>query len=100
MTRALCRKRTGDSIPRAEKFGELITADHKVLNESSESRHNHRYAVVVQDLSAQWFQSYPCKTKKLQEMERSLRKFLEPSEKTKVIYNDKSLEFYGVNHCS
>ena len=37
--------RTGNSVPRAEKFGGLITADHKVLNEGSESRHNHRYSI-------------------------------------------------------
>ena len=36
-------------IPRAEIFGDLITADHKVLSEGCESRNNHRYAVVVQD---------------------------------------------------
>ena len=48
---------------RAEKFGDLITADHKVLSDNCESRHNHRYAVVVQDLATQWIQAYPCKTK-------------------------------------
>ena len=32
-------------------FGELQTADHKVLSEGCESRNNHRYAVVVQDLA-------------------------------------------------
>ena len=48
MTRAPCRRRTGETVPlRAEKFGDLITADHKVLNEEGESRNNHRYAVVV-----------------------------------------------------
>ena len=51
------------SLPRAEHFGGLITAEHKVLSEESESRNNHRCAVVVQDLAAQWIQSYPCKTK-------------------------------------
>ena len=36
--------------------------------ESCESRNNHRYAVVVQDIwSPQWIQSYPCKTKTSQE---------------------------------
>ena len=30
--------------------GDLNTADHKVLSEGCESRKNHRYAVVVQDL--------------------------------------------------
>ena len=63
ITRAPCRKRTGGVVPRAENFGDLITADHKVLSEGCESRNNHLYAVVVQDLATQWIQSYPCKTK-------------------------------------
>ena len=93
ITRAPCRRRTGEAVPRAEKFGDLITAAHKVLNEGGESRHNHQYAVVVQDSATEWSQSYPCKTKTSQETERSLRKFLEPSEKPKVIYIDNSPEF-------
>ena len=36
------------------KFGDSTTADHKVLNEGCESRDNHRYAVVLQDLAARW----------------------------------------------
>ena len=39
------------AVPRAEKFGDLITADHKVLSDNCESRNNHRYAIVVQDLA-------------------------------------------------
>ena len=83
-------------------FGDLITADHKVLSEGCESRNNHRYAVVVQDLATQWIQAYPCKNKTSQETQRSLQKFLEP----KVIYTDNSLEFgkacedLSWNHCS
>ena len=53
ITRASCRRRTGTVVPKAENFGELFTADYKVL---SESRRNHRYAVVVQDLATQWLQ--------------------------------------------
>ena len=64
--------------PRAKNFGDLITADHKVLSDNCESRNNHRYAVVVQDLATQWIQLYPCKTKTSQETQRSLQKFLEP----------------------
>ena len=63
ITKASCWRRTGEVLPRAEKFGDLMTADHKVLNEDRESRNNHRYAVVVQDLATQWIQSGPCKTK-------------------------------------
>ena len=70
-----------------------MTADHIVLNEGCESRDNHRYAVVVQDLATQWVQSYPCTTKSSQETARSLSKFLQPSHRPKVAYTDNSLEF-------
>ena len=63
-----------------KNFGDLITADHKVLSDNCESRNNHRYAVVVQDLATQWIQAYPCKNKTSQETQRSLQKFLEPDE--------------------
>ena len=33
ITRASCRKRTGTVVPRADNFGDLIIADHKVLSE-------------------------------------------------------------------
>ena len=78
ITRAPCRRRIGGAVPRADNFGDLITADHKVLIEGCESRNDHRYAVVVQDLATQWIQAYPCKTKTSQETQRSLQKFLEP----------------------
>ena len=81
------------AVPRAENFGDLITADHKVLSENCESRNNHRHAIVVQGLATQWIQSYPCKTKTSQETQRSLQKFLEPNKKPKVIHTDNSVEF-------
>ena len=93
MTRTPCRRRNGNSVPRAEMFGDLITADHRVFNEGSESRHNHRNLIVVQDLVTQWIESYPCKTKTSQETDKSLRKFLVPSEKPKVTHTYNSLEF-------
>ena len=105
-TRAPCRRRIGRVVLRAENFDDLITADHKVLSDNCESRDNHRYAVVVQDLATQWIQSYPCKTKTFQETQRSLQKFLQPKRKPKVIYTDNSLEFGKAcedlcwNHCT
>ena len=45
ITRAPCRRRTGTVVPRAENFGDLVTADHKVLTEGCESRNNHRYKI-------------------------------------------------------
>ena len=106
ITRAPCRTRNGEAVPRAANFGDLITADHKVLSDNCESRNNHRYAVVVQDLATQWIQAYPCKTKTSQETQRSLQKFLEPERNPKVIYTDNSLEFgkacedLSWNHCT
>ena len=85
ITSAPCRRRNGRAVPRAENVGDLITADHKVLSENCESRNNHRYAIVVQDMATQWIQSYPCKTKTSQETERCLQKFLEPERNPKVI---------------
>ena len=92
ITRASCRRRANAVMPRAVNFGDLISADHKVLSEGCESRNNHRYAVVVQDLATQWLRSSPCKTKISQETRKSLTKFLGPPRKPKVIYTDNSLE--------
>ena len=63
ITRAPCRRRNGGAVPRAENFGDFITADQKVLSDNCESRNNHRCAVVVQDLATKWIQAYPCKQK-------------------------------------
>ena len=106
ITRAPCRRRNGEAVPRAENFGDLITADHKVLSDNCDSRNKHRYAVVVQNLATQWIQAYPCKNETSQETQRSLQKFLEPERKPKVIYTDNSLEFgkacedLSWNHCT
>ena len=40
ITRAPCRRRNGEAVPRAVNFGDLITADHKVPSDNCESRHN------------------------------------------------------------
>ena len=42
-------------------------------NKEGESRNNHLYAVVVQDLATHWIQSYPRVTKTSQETENSSR---------------------------
>ena len=50
ITRTSCRRRAGTIVSRAEHFADLIKADQKVLSEGCESRNNHPYAVVLQDL--------------------------------------------------
>ena len=78
ITREKCRRRNGEAVPRAANFGDLITADHKVLSDNCESRNNHRYAVVVQDLATQWIRVYPCKNKTSQETQRNLQSSWNP----------------------
>ena len=39
-------------------------SDLKTVERKSESRNNHQFAVVVQDLASQWIQSFPCKKQK------------------------------------
>ena len=59
--RTACRRNPdhrADRIKIAERFGDMLTADNKVLNEEQESRLYHRYAVVVQELATQWIQRY------------------------------------------
>ena len=105
-TRAPGRKLLAQPYLGHKKFGELMTADHKVLREGCESRNNHRYAVVVQIFASQWIRSYPCKTITFQETEKSLQKFLEPMRKPKVIHTNNSWAFgkacedLSWNHCT
>ena len=102
----LAEKRIDTVVLRAGNFEDLITADHKVLGEGCESRNDHRYAVVAQELTTQWAQSYPCKTKTSRETKKSVQKFLEPTDKSNVINTDNSLEFgkscedLSWNHCT
>ena len=83
ITRAPCRRRKGEAVPRADNFGDLITADHKVLSDNCESRNNHRYAVVVQDLATHWIQAYPCKKQNFTRTPEKLAKVPGAREETK-----------------
>ena len=90
ITRAPCRRRNSGAVPRAENFGDLITADHKALSDNCESRDNHRYAVVVQDLATQWIQVVSVQKQKLH------RKPVEVCKSSWCpigIYTDNTLEF-------
>ena len=82
-----------DRLQRAEKFGDIIAVDHKILNEENESRLQHWYSVVVQVWATRWIQSYPCKSKSAQETMSSLRRFQRPEQDFIVIYADNSLEW-------
>ena len=106
ITRTPCRKRNSGAVPRAEKYGDLITADHKVLSDNC-------VLETITDMQS------CCKTQSLngskhirakqglhKNTQKSLQKFLEPDRNPKVIYTDNSLEFVKAcedlpwNHCT
>ena len=107
ITRAPCRRALAEPYLVQTNFGDLITADHKVVSEGCESRNNHRFAIV-------WCRTWPppmdpvvsVQNKTSKETQRSLQKFLEPDRNPKVIYTDNSLEFGTAcedlfrNHCT
>ena len=76
-----------------KNFGDLITADHKVLSEGCESQNNHRFAVVVQDLATQWIQAYPCKNKNFSGNTQELAKVLGADQETKSHFHK---QFLGI----
>ena len=66
-SRARCRtkpeKRVG-GIALSTKFGDLITAGHKIQNVGNESGCGHKHALIVQDDFTNVMQSHPMRTKR------------------------------------
>ena len=107
ITRASCRRRAGTVVPTPDNFGDLITADRKILNEgkwiaeqSSICRGGTRLGNTVDTI-------IPVQSKNLPRRPRRTQwSFLEPTRKPKVIYTDSSLEFgksceeLSWNHCT
>ena len=105
MTRAPCRRRTGEARLRAEKFGYLITADHKVLTRKVNLE-------TITDTQS-WYKILPLNGFNLIRAKQNFSangkvfvKLLGANEETKVIYTDNSLEFgksceeSSWNHCT
>ena len=106
-TRAPCRRRIGGAVPRAENFGDLITADHKVLSENRESLE------TITDMQA-WCRTWPlngssrirAKQKLHWKPREACKSSWSQTRKPKVIYTANSLEFgksfedLSWNHCT
>ena len=101
ITRAPCRKRIGEAVLRAENS---VIWSQQITRFSTKEVN---LETITEMLS--WCRIWPLlrvKTKTSQETERSLRKFLEPSEKPKFTYTETTLEFgkscedLSWNHCA
>ena len=65
-TRARCRIKPEmrvDGIAPSTQFGDLITADHKILNVENKSSCGHKNSLVVQDVFMNWILGHPMRTK-------------------------------------
>ena len=63
ITRAPCRSRIGRVVPRAENFGDLITADNKIVSAGCEISKRSSMCSRGAGLGYPMDQSYPCKNK-------------------------------------
>ena len=79
-------------LPRAEKFGDLILGDHKVLNEDVNQETITDTLSLFKILPLNGFHHIRAK-QRLHRRRKSFRNFFEPSLMPKVIYTDNSLEF-------
>ena len=87
ITRAPCRRRNGEAVPRAVNFGDLITADHKVLSDNCEISKQSSIRSRGAGPSHPMDPGVSVQKQTSQETQRSLQKFLEPERKPKVILN-------------
>ena len=81
-----------DGIVPSTKFGDLITADHKILNVEHESGCGHENVLIVQEDFTNWFQIHPMKTEETSETMSCLQRLL-PSQKLERIYTENSKEY-------
>ena len=92
ITRAACRRFSKSHPARSISvtFAQPTTrSPMKIENRGT----NQRCVIIVQDLTTQRIQSYPCKTITSQGTTRNPRKFFDPEENPKVTNTDNSLEF-------
>ena len=82
-----------DGIAPSTKYGDLITADHKILNVEHESTCGHENAPTFKRISRIGFQIHPMKTEETSETMSCLQRVLPPSQKHERIYTENSKEF-------
>ena len=106
ITRVPCRRRNGEAVPRAANFGDLITADHKVLSDNCESRNNHRLQSWCRTWPPNGSRRIRAKQKLLRKLKEACKSSWNPIENLKSFYTDNSFEFGKVcedlswDHCT
>ena len=81
-TRARCKTKSKQRMSdnaRSTKFGDLISADNKILNVGSEWRGGHRNALIFQDDHTSWIAKGTGSSRRVQNRRRRVREGLEPA---------------------
>ena len=73
-------------------FGENVTADHVIINESDEGVDGERAALVILDRGTGWIDCYPVAVKTAEESVRALGDFVGPIVEVANFYSDNSPE--------
>ena len=95
LTRAACRAGTvpeQDGLPPAQKFGDRLTADHKVLTDDQTARSGAKYALVIQDEYTKWIQAYATASKGHEGVVMAFRRFMPLNTQPSHVYVDSAQE--------
>ena len=56
-------KNTGETVPEPKVFGDLITVEISIMQDSNQGIHGEEYGVVIEDVATDWIQLYPTSRK-------------------------------------
>ena len=105
LQKARCRKRIDEktfaACKKPTKFADLLTADHEVIaerNPDNKSRHDDKYAIIIQDWKTTWIDPFPSQAKTADDTLLNFKKFLRPGVIPKAIYSDSSKEVEKAVH--
>ena len=79
--------------PAPKEFGDMLTADHKVMAQDEISKAGDKYALIIVDRFTKWLQAFPCKTKSTPEAKSMFQRFMGPGNSAKYVYLDGAGEF-------
>ena len=82
-----------DGLELPQKFGKIITADHKVSSDEHESRMQHRYALVLSRISCRNGVRVIQKRKRFSDRTKVPQGFVLPSVKPGGTYTDNAPDF-------
>ena len=98
-TRAQNRTKTyakPDQLPKPLKFGDSLSAEHKILSDDDEdddaSREADKVVMIILDRYSRWLQGYACKSKSAAECIKCFKRFVGPQFKHEHVYSDNSKE--------